>query len=302
MLNILETIGAFIVSFLIIGMVIYALARYIKAFIELIKDMIDQRRFVENKFYFVMGFVSLILPFVLLFRYGINPETKCLCVMAFPSSVFFTIKSWGYKTNFFDVFKGKVRDEDKIGLSSEVLEKIEAMEEKCMKVYSKYSKQKNKFIILFIIFLIFTIITIYFTLYIDILAMIYTHNVGAVLIVTIGELIILRGFKPFLTLCGSAKFDITFYKDRFEYKGILKQKVVKYDEIESIRELWIVTGRFDSPDAKILEIKSKSKKKKDRICILDGILKEEDRDNLLMDCRKFFGKEIKYKSKFILFV
>jgi hypothetical protein len=185
-----------------------------------------------------------------------------------------------------------------------VLEKIEAMEGKCMEVYSKYSKEKNKFIILFIIFLIFTIITIYFALYIDILAMIYTHNVGAVLIVTIGELIILRGFKPFLTLCGSAKFDITFYKDRFEYKGIIKQKVVKYDEVESITELWIVTGHCDSPDGdgKMLEIKLKSKKKKDRIYILLGALKQENRDKLRMDCRKFFRKEIKYKIKFVLFL
>jgi len=171
-----------------------------------------------------------------------------------------------------------------------------------MKVYSKYFKQKNKYIILFIIFLIIDIISICFTLYLDTACMIHTHRVAFVLIATIYELMWLRASKPFLTLCGSAKFDITFYKDRFEYKGILKQKVVKYDEIESIRELWIVTGRFDSPDAKILEIKSKSKKKKDRICILDGILKEEDRDNLLMDCRKFFGKEIKYKPKFVLFL
>jgi hypothetical protein len=138
MLNILETIGAFIVSFLIIGIGIYALIRVIKAFKEMIEMMITDRRFVENKFYFVMAFVSLILPFVLLFKYGINPETKCLCVMAFPACAFFIIKSWGFKINFFDVFKGKVRDEDKIGLSSEVLEKIEAIEEKGKR------KEKNK--------------------------------------------------------------------------------------------------------------------------------------------------------------
>jgi hypothetical protein len=183
-----------------------------------------------------------------------------------------------------------------------VLEKIEAMEGKYMDVYSKYSKVKIKYMIGFIIYLIIGIISICFTLYLDIGSMIHIHDVGLVVIFTIGGLILARALKPFLTVFGSAKFDITFYKDRFEYKGILKQKVVKYDEIESIRELWITIGYSDYPDLKMLEIKSKSKKKKDRICILDGILKEEDRDNLQMDCSKFFRKEIKYKYKFILFV
>jgi hypothetical protein len=137
MLNILEIIcGLFVV-----GMIIYVLFKGIILFKEQIEMMIKDRRLVDNKFYYVMAFVSLILPFVLLFKFGINSKTKCLCVMAFPSCIFFWIRSLGFKINFFDVFKGKVRDEDKIGLSSEVLEKIEAIEEKGKR---KAKKNKNR--------------------------------------------------------------------------------------------------------------------------------------------------------------
>jgi hypothetical protein len=287
------------VDYFFLGIGIYELFRLIKAFIEHIKDMIAQQRFVENKFYFVMGIVSIILPFVLLYKYGINSEIKCLCVMAPLWYVLFTIESWGFKINFFDVFKGKVRDEDKIGLSSEALEEIEKIDKKLMKVFSKYSKEKNGYMIMFIIYLIFSIITICLTLYLDIVV----DDVGLVLIMTIGGLIMLRILKPFLTLAGSAKFDIKFYKDRFEYKGMIKQKVVKYNEVESITELLIdIPRNYGSKiDLRVLEIKLKSKKKNDRIYIALGGLKEENRGRLEMDCKRFFTKQINRKSKFILF-
>ncbi|KHD34594.1 hypothetical protein NL50_16320, partial [Clostridium acetobutylicum] len=98
----------------------------------------------------------------------------------------------------------------------------------------RYFNERNEFMIKFYILIIITVIGGGLFLSFDIEAVVFQNDVLFIIIVdTMSTLVgafIVRMCKPLIMICGRAKFEITFYKDNFHYKGIMREETIRYEE------------------------------------------------------------------------
>jgi len=76
------------------------------------------------------------------------------------------------------------------------------------------------------------------------------------------ELLIFKIIYSFTVVFGSCVFNITFYKDKFKFKNLFRDKTFNYSEVSSITEISPLTGYIQNRKAKIciIEIKFKNGK------------------------------------------
>lgn len=113
------------------------------------------------------------------------------------------------------------------------------------------------------------------------------------------ELILLRVIYPMVITFGSCLFNITFYKDKFEFKTLFRNKTFYYTEVASLIEILPLTGHMQNREAKIriIEIKLKNKK---TMHILINALNKERQGELRQDLQKYMKFPLELRNKFIL--
>jgi len=99
------------------------------------------------------------------------------------------------------------------------------------------------------------------------------------------ELIFSRIAYSFVIVFGSCVFNITFYKDKFKFKNLFRDKTFNYSEVSSITEISPLTGYIQKRKAKICIIVIKLKNKK-TMHILINSPANEYQEKLKSDCEK----------------
>ncbi|KHD34596.1 hypothetical protein NL50_16330 [Clostridium acetobutylicum] len=106
--------------------------------------------------------------------------------------------------------------------------------------------------------------------------------------------------KPMVMLLAKAKFKIVFFNDSFHYKGMMKDEIIKYEDIEKLTKLCVdgPHGRLEG-DKGVLMIELKGKGKHNKIYINLGGLKEENVPRLEKELEARIAKKIGAGSKSI---
>ncbi|URZ07783.1 hypothetical protein [Clostridium felsineum] len=170
----------------------------------------------------------------------------------------------------------------------------------------KYFTERNGFMIKFYIITIFTSIIGMLFLGFDIEAIIFQKDVLFIIVVdtifTVLGLFFVRMCKPVIMICGRSKFEITFYKDNFHYKGIMREETIRYEEMENISEVILFSGYGGdfANDKGVLKLDLKGRKK--RLYITLGGLREENKDKLRMEFKNRTHKNIDLSMKWIFFI
>ena len=101
------------------------------------------------------------------------------------------------------------------------------------------------------------------------------------------QLVALKHMRAWSKLANSATFNIIFYEDRFEYRGLISHKTIYYKDVERLVDLDLhVSGRGSSINLEIYQIETLDKKKIQLCC---KKLSKENTEKLKDDLIKYTG-------------
>lgn len=164
-----------------------------------------------------------------------------------------------------------------------------------------YKTQSYKYLIgLFIILMPFILIITFF-LWVQIYTALGYGKGGLFNIILFipMELIFLRIMYPVIITFGSCLFNITFHKEKFEFRTIFRNKTFYYTEVDSLTEISPVIGYMQNKEAKIRIIEIKLKNKKTMHILIDS-LNYEGQDDLRKDLQKYMRMSLDLSYRFIL--
>ncbi|AAK78037.1 hypothetical protein BJV85_000109 [Clostridium acetobutylicum] len=104
-----------------------------------------------------------------------------------------------------------------------------------MKKEVRYVEEKPVFFVRFILITIFITALIIICTCMSIEGIIEPRRNGHPIVLELTVLISLFIIWPCLNIFSSCKYDITLRKDELEYKGWVKKRIIKYEEIKSIK-------------------------------------------------------------------
>ncbi|AAK78030.1 hypothetical protein BJV85_000118 [Clostridium acetobutylicum] len=171
-----------------------------------------------------------------------------------------------------------------------------------MKKEVRYLEERPIFLIRFILITIFTLAFIIGFTFMSVEGIIEPRPNGHPIVLESVVIISMVIIWPAINIFSSCKYDIILRKDELEYTGWINKRIIKYEEIKSIKstdvDIWSPYGKGYDEIRQFVQIKLKRGR---QIKILLNPNKEKI-DKFHMDLMNFTGKDIKFQNKFILFV